>query len=325
VTKLRYALLGGLVAASIAVIVLVFAGRGDELSSTPSLPTGKAISADASVIPQSHLFGELIHVEVDAVVDRRRLDPNRLRLRTHWTPYQAVGPLQRTRSDVGELSKLRWDADLQCVVVECAPAAGSAVRRRLNTSTIVYAGTLVGGGRFDAVKISWPEVNLFSRLDPIDLERRASVVSRRGTNVQLRALRPPWRVTTAPLGATAFRISPTTLFWTALLLSLLAVAGAGMLMRPWLPHFAAFRRQPPRTPLEHALDAVDQARGGMSTEERKALELLAVELRRTGRGELAWAATELAWSTAAPPAEQTGALTAAVRRELAGRTNGHRG
>lgn len=324
-TKLRYALLGGLVAVSIAVIVLVFAGRGHELSSTPSLPRGKAISADALVVPQSHLFGELIHVRIDAVVDRRKLDPNRLRVRTHWTPYQAIGPLQRTRTDVGEFSKLRWDADLQCVVVECAPAAGSAVRRTLNSSTIVYSGTPSGGGQFEPVKIAWPEVNLFSRLDPLDLERRASVVSRRGTNVQLRALLPPWRVTTAPLGATAFRISPTTLFWTALLLALLAVAGAGVLLRPWLPHFAAFRRKPPRTPLEHALDAVDQARGGVSTHERKALELLAVELRRTGHGEFAWTATELAWSTSTPPPDETGALTAAVRRELAGRTNGHHG
>jgi hypothetical protein len=319
-TKLRYAVLGVLAAAAIAVLVVAIAGRGDELADKPTLAAGQALAAEASVTPQSHLFGELIHVRIDTVVDRRRLDPDRLHVRTNWHPYQAVGAMRRTRHDVGSFSRVSWDADLQCVVVDCAPAAGSAVRRTLGRSTIVYSGA--GAKGFEPVKIAWPEVNLFSRLDPIDLERRASVVSRRGTNVQLRALRPPWRVTTAPLGATAYRISPTAAFWTALVLALLSVAVAARLLRPWLPQFARWRRAPARTRLEQALDAVDRARG-MTIEERKALELLAVELRRTGRGELAWTATELAWSTPLPRTDETGALTAAVRRELEGRANGN--
>src|SRR3954469_194868 len=322
-TKLRFALLGALAAAAIAVIVVAIVGRGGDLSKTPTLAPGRPIAAEATVTPQSHLFGELIHVRIDTVVDRRRLDPDRLRVRTHWQPYQAVGPMQRTRTDVGSFSRVRWDADLQCVIVDCAPAPGSAVRKTLSPSTIVYsAGN--GAGRFRPVKIAWPEVNLFSRLDPIDLERRASIVSRRGTNVQIRALRPPWRVTTSPLGTTAYRLSPTTTFWVALGLALLLVALAARLLRPWLPQFALWRPAPNRTRLELALDAVDRARGGMTADERKALELLAVELRRTGRGELAWTATELAWSTTSPQAERTGALTATIRRQLEEGTNGHR-
>ncbi len=322
-TRARYALLAALGGVSIAVIVIAFAGRGAELSKTPSLAAGRPIAAEATVTPQSHLFGELIHVHIDAVVDHRRVDPSRLHVRTNWAPYQAVAPLRRTRTDVGSFSRVDWDADLECVIVDCAPQPGSAVRRTLKPSTIVYSG-LPGDGRpFQPVKISWPEINLFSRLDPIDLERRASVVSRRGTGIQLRALRPPWRVTTAPLGATAFRISPTTTFWIALALALLSVVAAARLLRPWLPQLG-WRRPRERSRLERALDAVDSARGGLSAEERKALELLAVELRRTGRGELAWTATELAWSTPGPEPQQTGALTASIRHELEGRTNGKR-
>jgi hypothetical protein len=320
-TRFRYALLAALVAAAAAAVVFAFAGRRGELAKTPYLPPGRPIAADAMLTPQSHLFGELIHVRIDAVVDHRRIDPDRLRVRTHWAPYQTVAPLRRTRTDVGSYSRVSWDADLQCVIVDCAPAVGSAVRKTLDPSLIVYAGS---PQPFEPLKVKWPEVNLFSRLDPLDLERRAAVVSRRGTNVQLRALLPPWRVTTSPLGATAFRFSPATVFWTALVLALLSVLAAARLLRPWLPQLGLFRRAPEPSRLERALAAVDRTRGGISAEERKALELLADELRRTGRGELAWTATELAWSTASPAPEQTGALTARVRRDLEERTNGHR-
>jgi hypothetical protein len=319
-TRFRYVLLGGLVAAAAAVVVLTFVGRRGELAKAPYLPPGTPIAADAMLTPQSHLFGELIHVRIDAVVDHRRVDPDRLRVQSHWAPYQAVAPLRRTRTDVGSFSRVRWDGDLQCVIVDCAPAVGSAIRKKLNPSLIVYAGS---PKPFEPLKVTWPEVNLFSRLDPIDLQRRAAVVSRRTGNIQLRALLPPWRVTTSPLGATAFRFSPSTVFWTALVLALLSVLAASRLLRPWLPQLGLFRRPPEPSRLERALVAVDRARGGLSADERKALELLADELRRTGRGELAWTATELAWSTASPAPAETGALTAEVRRDLAERTNGH--
>ena len=79
------------------------------------------------------------------------------------------------------------------------------------------------------------------------------------------------------------------------------------------------KREP--SALERALEAVERARGA-TPEERKALELLAVELRQSGAEHLAWTATELAWDKPVPEPERTDALTANVRRELTGRTNG---
>ena len=79
-----------------------------------------------------------------------------------------------------------------------------------------------------------------------------------------------------------------------------------------------------RSGLERAVEAVERARGGAAEDERKALELLAAELRKTGSGSLAWTASELAWSSSEPTSDRTVALTDSVRRELAGRTNGHR-
>src|SRR5204862_113063 len=99
---------------------------------------------------------------------------------------------------------------------------------------------------------------------------------------------------------------------------------AGFLLRPYLPGIRLVPRRRALSRLERAVEAVERARGGVTEEERKALELLAAELRKSGSGGLAWTATELAWSPLQPPAEKTVALTESVRRELAGRTNGHR-
>ena len=115
------------------------------------------------------------------------------------------------------------------------------------------------------------------------------------------------------------------MFWTALALALMLVVATGALLRPYLPGLDwVRRRRAAPSPLERALQAVERARGGETTEERKALELLAAELRRSGRGGLAWTATELAWSPSVPEPGRTGALTESVRRELNGRTNGQR-
>jgi len=70
--------------------------------------------------------------------------------------------------------------------------------------------------------------------------------------------------------------------------------------------------------------AVEQSRaGGDLAAERRALELLAAELRRSGEGDLAWTASELAWSEPVPEPELTGALTTDVRDAIAARRNGH--
>src|SRR5438046_4420367 len=120
-------------------------------------------------------------------------------------------------------------------------------------------------------------------------------------------------------------MAPSTVFWASLAFALLLVAAAGVLLRPYLPGLAWFRRHAmARSGLERAVEAVERARGGAAEDERKALELLAAELRKTGSGSLAWTASELAWSSSEPTSDRTVALTDSVRRELAGRTNGHR-
>jgi hypothetical protein len=257
-------------------------------------------------------------------VDRRQLDPARVRLEANWTPYRPIAPTLHTRTDVGPYTRLRWTLDVHCVIVDCVPQAGSIARQTFEPSTLRYAGTAKNGSVPDPVTITWPQISAVSRLDPIDIERRA-IVNRVGPAGQVRAILPPWRVNSVNLDRVSYAVSPGTVFWGALALALALVVAAGFLLRPYLPGTDWLpRRRRPSTALERALEAVDRARGGETADERKALELLAAELRRTGSGRLAWAATELAWSPSQPPPEKTGALTEDVRREFAERTNGHR-
>ena len=221
---------------------------------------------------------------------------------------------------VGSIARLRWTGDLHCVIVACAPDPGSARRTGLHPSYVRYQGKAENGAVPEPIQIKWPELSGFSRLDPIDLQRNA-IVSRGGRQLRLNVVLPPWRLNTLPLGADSYQISPTALFWLSVGLALALVGAACLLVRPWLP---ILRRRPaPLTRLERALAAVEQARGTPG-EERKALELLAEELRVSGRGGLAGAAKELAWSRSTPVGERTAALTADVRRELERRSNGHR-
>jgi hypothetical protein len=321
-SRLRWTVLGVLLTALAAVIAIAALSGGSGPSAPRSIADGRPLAATASVSPQSHLFGDRVHVRIDAVVDRRRLNPDNVYLETGWAPYQPAVPPVRTRRDVGNFTRLHWAFDLYCVVTDCAPQAGSIRRTNFEATTIGYRGKTVHGPPPSPVVISWPSISAVSRLDPIDLERRA-IIRRTGANQQLRAtLEVPWRRDSAALVPTTYRVDPQTLFWTGIAGALLLVAAAGVLLQPYLPRLGRLRTGP--SPLERALKTVEQTRaGGDLVAERKALELLAAELRRSGEGRLAWTASELAWSEPVPEPELTGALTTDVREAIASRRNGH--
>jgi len=324
VTRARYALLGALVAGGVAVLVVAILGSHGHSSTARSLPRGEVLAAEAKIEPQSLLFGDPVHIRIDAVVDRRQLEPNRIHLDANWAPYQAVAPMLRTRTDVGPYTRLRWTIDLHCVIVDCVPQAGSIARQVFQSTTVKYSGLAKNGTTPSPVTITWPQISAVSRLDPVDMERRA-VVQRIGPAGQVRSILPPWRVNTTNLDPVSYAMSPKTVFWGSLAFAFVLVLCAGLLLNPYLPGFGWLpRRRRELSRLERALAAVERARGGETAEERKALELLAEELRKSGSGGLAWTATELAWSPSEPPPDQTVALTESVRRELAGRTNGRR-
>jgi hypothetical protein len=322
VRRLRYVVLGVLVLAAAGVVAALVLGTSDKPETARSLGRGQLLAASANLTPASHLFAAPIHVRIDAVVDHTRIDPNRVYLQSNWSPYEVVGGLARTRKDVGGVTRLTWSGDIHCVAVDCTPGPGSAVLKLLAPSYLRYRSRPGDRAVPSAVKIAWPHLNGFSRLDPNQLQRTA-LVSKVGRINRLSVVLPPWRLDSLPLGSNSYRFTPTQLFWLALLFAAALVGAAFLLARPWLPVLGIGRRTPPLSRLERALVTVEQARSEPD-EQRKALELLAEELHSSGRGGLAGEAKELAWAQREPEGERTAALTAQVRRDLERRTNGHR-
>ena len=153
-TRLRVALLAALVAGGVAVLVVASFGSRGHSSTAQSLPHGQVLAAAAKIEPQSLLFGEPVHIRIDAVVDRRQLDPRRVRLETNWTPYRQIAPTVHTRTDVGPYTRLRWMMDVHCVIVDCVPQAGSIARQVFESSTLRYAGVAKNGSVPDPITIT---------------------------------------------------------------------------------------------------------------------------------------------------------------------------
>jgi hypothetical protein len=318
----------GLLLAAVAGVVLVVSlSSHGQPSTAGALPGKQPLSASWTMSPSSVLFGDTVHVRVEATIDRRRLDPERLRLDTNFKPYEPVRPRLVTRKDVSHYTHLVYRVDLRCVVSDCAPDAGALQRLTIQPAKLVYRGRVHGGGRPPSLRLDWPVVVVFSRLDVIDLERRARGITRTsGGARQINVLPlPPWHVDSQLVPA-SYVVRPGTAFWIAVAAALMLIGAATVLLRPYLPapSFLRRRRGEPE-PLERALAAVESARAsGAEERERKALELLGTELARSGEIKLAESARSLAWSRpGAPEPSLTAALTVDVRRLIEERSNGH--
>src|SRR5206468_200632 len=139
------------------------------------------------------------------------------------------------------------------------PQAGSIARQTFEATTLRYSGVAKSGSPPDPVTVTWPQISAVSRLDPIDIERRA-IVNRVGPAGQIRAILPPWRVNSTNLEPVSYSIAPDTLFWSSLALAFALVLAAAFLLRPYLPGLAWLpRRQRALSRLERAVEAVERA------------------------------------------------------------------
>lgn len=315
---------------AILALAVVFALRGTDRASTGSaLAPGRLVAVSAKLVPQSHLFGEPIHVRIDMILNRSRVDPELVRLHAKWTPYQVVGSAGRVRRDVGSYSQLSWRVQLHCVESQCLPGLGSVRRFRFQSASITYSVRPQDTtAPVPPIVIKWPAIASVSRLDPIDLKRQP-VVSEVGNRLSNPgAILPPWRADSLNLDSVSYGLRPGVVFWTAVAAALLLLAAAAGLVRPLIPtpQWLVRRRGPAPTSLERALAAYEEVRTvGDPIERRLALELLAGELWRTGEGALAWTASELAWSRPLPAAERGGVLTIDVQHAIERRANGSNG
>ncbi len=263
---------------------------------------GEPIVGTVLLEPEQHLFGDAIHATIEFVVDGDRVDPDSVEVGANFAPYRELGPVEVTRNESGSLTRLRFDYVLGCLTARCLPTGSGRVE--LGGAAVEYRRR--GSQTADTATLEWPPLRAAGRIAPDELEQAA-------LRAELRDLPTP-----------TYRVSPRSVELVALVLAVLLAAGAAILILRLLPldRLAAWlgaRRVDHRSALEQALALV---RDSESEEEgRRALERLAVELRRSSNPSLALDASRLAWSQDRPVETGVGTLSDEVQRVIS--ENGH--
>jgi hypothetical protein len=291
----------GAAAAVVAVVVGVAAllawkawseGGGPGLGAEP-------IVGSTFVEPEQHLFGDGVHARLELVVDRDRVDPDRVEVGVNFAPYTQLRPVERTRSDGGRITRLRYDYLVGCLTAGCLPKGSG----RADLPGVAVNYTRRGAPVADAATIEWPPLKVAGRIAPGELGQAA-------LRAELRNLPEP-----------TYRISPRAVALVALGLAVLFAFAAAFLVLRLLPLDAlaarlGARRVDRRSALEQALALVRESQSASSEEERRALERLAVELRRSQNAALAHDASRLAWSRRRPVEAGVGSLSEDVERVI---------
>lgn len=308
--------------AVVAVFLLLAAGCGGGGDQKPLIAASKDAVVRGSLTPNVHLFGEPVVARVDVVVDRDKVDPGDVRLRTDFAPYETVGATTVERQDLGSYTHLRYTTTLRCLNEDCIP-------RTIRNSGVTISQT--------------PELPLFPENQQRDEKRRydfpPGVVST-GTSSAAktlgRAVWPPLRSVSrinwfdpnvvgqgfpfesnvTPLPGPSYRVSPALLG-----IGLLALACALLALPAWLLWDRRRRRAAPAadrgaslSPLERALALVEWASRRPSVDERReALEVLAVELDGADGAQRAGDVREQGWSPPSPAPEEMTELVASIR------------
>ena len=293
------------VAGGVVALVIVLTAPG---APTPQLPRS-GILVRGAVTPRDALFGDTIYARIDVLYDPRRIDRGTLAVQHGVSPYEIQGGPAIKRERVGSARRVTYTLRMTCLDHACLPPNPlSDGREEFPLPGIAISYHRVhGGGQTLAVPL--PTIEVASRLKPHDMATLNAPPH------------PPVRASSVPL-AVRYSISPTLLVALLLVGAVLLLAAAGVLTVRFGPRIG--RRRRPLAPLERALVLLERSRRtGIVPEQRKALELLAHELGRSGEEDLALSARVLAWSEPAPHGDATVALAGEVRETLAGRTNGH--
>ena len=299
VTARRLFIAGVVLAAILAAAGGLIAWNAWDKAGGPGLGE-EPIVGTALLAPEQHLFGDAVHARVELIVDTDRVDPDSVEIGANFEPYRELRPVEVTRSEDGPITKLRYDYVLGCLVSQCLPRGTGRVE--LGGVAVNYLRR--GESEPDAATVEWVPIRAAGRIDPNELEQAA--------------LRSDLR----DLPSASYRVSPRTVELVALVLAFLFAVGAAILILRLLPLDRLAKRLgarfvDKRSPLEQALALVrESAASGSPEAERRALERLAVELKRTRNPALAGDASRLAWSQGQPVAAGVDPLSDEVERVL---------
>lgn len=310
-----------LLVGAVALVVLAAGCGGDD--SKPLIAASKTAVVRGEIVPDVHLFGEPVVAQVDVILNREKVDPADVRLKTNFEPYEPVGETREERRDIGDFTIVRYTTRLNCLSQFCIPktAAGETTVSQLPG----LPPFLPGQQRDEKLKFEFPPALLVA-----DAERKERTLGRVVWSPVRSLSRINWDdssvvgqgfpfvATVTPLPEPAYRVSPTLLG-----LALLALALALLAIPMWLVWNGRRRSAapetetgPPLSPLERALRLVEWASRRPSVDERReALEALAFELGHERAGDSADRVRRQGWSPPSPEPEGMTSLVAAIREE----------
>jgi hypothetical protein len=305
-----------------ALSALLTAGCGGD-EQKPLLATDKTAVVRGELVPDVHLFGEPVVARVDVIVNRTKVDPDDVRLKTDFAPYERVGETREERTDIGDFTVIRYTSELSCLTHNCIPrtAAGETTVSQLPGAPPF----LPGQQRDEKVKYEFPPALLLADAEPKERTlgrvvwsplRSLSRVNWYDSSVVGQGF--PFVTTVTPLPGPEYRIPPAILG-----VVLLGLAGALLVLPVWLIRSRRRRYAVPKTeagpalsPLERALRLVEWAsRRPSVAERREALEVLAYELGQQEDGDAATRARRQGWSPPSPEPDEMTGLVAEIRNE----------
>jgi len=300
-----------LVIAGIAAVVIGLITLGAAILSTggggSALPGDVPFAATASLSPSVVYFGDPLTARIDVAVDTHKVDPGRVRIATSFGPFDRLAQ-HKVRRDAGRITYIRETYRLRCLARDCvqllpsvAAAAGGAKPSGRRATEFPPARVYVhGSSSAQPILLQWPTVESVTRVNQTESQLQ--------TFFYHADLTPPAR---------SYALSPSGLLW---LLFVVVLVLAAVPMTLAMLRMRAYRRARgplPReelAPLERALRLLEWAnRQPAGENRRRALELVALELLRGGRGDLGDEARALAWSPPPPPPEEAGQLGTRVR------------
>jgi hypothetical protein len=309
------------VSCALLVTVLAAGCGGDEHK--PLVAESKTAVVRGELLPSVHLFGEPVVARVDVVLNREKVDPDEVQLKTNFDPYEPVAETREERRDIGGFTVIRYTTELNCLSQFCIPrtAAGETTVSQLPG----LPPFLPGQQRAEKLKIELPPALLVVDAEPKDRVigrvvwaplRSLSRINWYDSSVVGQGF--PFVAEVTPLPEPDYRISPTLLG-----LGLLALAFALLALPIWLVWSVRRRRARPKSetapslsPLERALRLVVWASRRPSVEERReALEALAFELGSEADGDSVERARRQGWSPPSPEPAEMRQLVASIREE----------
>jgi hypothetical protein len=283
------------------------------LSAGPAGAARHEVVASARVSPGPHLFGDEVDVVVEAVVDRRRADPDSVRAEVHLSPYEEFGTRKRKVTTEGRFARVMFTYPVACLSINCIPDAAKKVptEKRISfpPARVTYRDAK---NKRHTLSVVVPAVRLVTRAVP-----RNQSGAQTFFRDPIEDLRAPARTL-----HTSYWASPTLLGALFLGGGILALGLAGLLLVPAARRLKETLRPvaqgPSTTPLEDAIALVERTSAEQpgSTEHREALARLVRELRAAGLDELAEPARRLAWSADSPSRDHSSELTTRVRQAV---------